>query len=159
MIRVIVVIFFLLISDLAYGQSYIKALIGSSDTEVRSYFQSLIDQSSASAYLKIEQAADDGGNLILKLSLPTLEETQFNCLAVYVKFVRVHGVEMCCRESILGSIVHAQENLNFVKDNYDSVSPGIWRQKHYNENELGVEVSYKREDESYVLTYLLKKTK
>lgn len=96
--------------------------------------------------------------MVLNLELPSSEEEEFSCLSIIVKFVRVNGKELCYIERILGSQNYAQANFSYIKDNYQYVSEGTWKQSLKNPK-FETEVTYKRLDNKYTLTYLLKELK
>ena len=128
MSRVCLFLFILFNTQYLLGQSHVDVLIGKSETEVRSYLQTLINKSQYSSSLQIKQTADDGGDMVLNLDLPSNEQEKFGFFSIITKFVRIDGKEFCYVENILGSQDYAEVNLSFIKDNYVYIESGKWKQ-------------------------------
>ena len=84
----ILTIVFLIISISVNAQiAPVKVLIGLSESEVRTYYQSLFSKSSNPSF-KIEQSFSESGALILAANFPIKEEKIFNCLFIISVFHR-----------------------------------------------------------------------
>lgn len=113
-------------SNVCFSQiDHIKVLIGHTDAEVSQYLDSL-NSLKNDPYSKIKKDVTAGGDLVLENDFATDDESYYNCNFLGFIFARYHGIEICVREFISGSVEYAESNLNYIQDNFIFISPNNW---------------------------------
>lgn len=152
----ILIIALLLLSINTYSQQKnVPLLIGETETEIRTYFNSLIAKSNI-AGLEIKRNVTNSGNLVLELQLPITEESRFNCINILTTFYRFSKeIELCNTQIVYGSNGYAKANIDFVRDNFKVARENLW-EIPFKIPAFKITAQFERHDETYSVTYKLK---
>jgi hypothetical protein len=146
---------FLIISISVNAQiAPVKMLIGLSEGEVRTHYQSLFSKSS-NPYYKIEESFSESGTLILSADFAMNEEKIFNCLAIISVFHRFKDIgEICVKQAIMFRNESAQTNISYMKDHFVQTATNKW------ESSNGITATLEKDnDNSYTIIYEMPKKK
>lgn len=122
--------FFILVLVILSFNSYsqdrkIPLLVSQTEQTITNWLDS-INKLSKNPYYKIKRQVAEDGDLILTCDYAINEEYLYKCLKVGFRFSYARGTNICIVQSISGSEQYAQENLQFIRDNFTKVSDGNW---------------------------------
>ena len=109
---------------------HVKLFVDNSESEVIKYFDSL-NNLKPNANYKIKRSTSDDGSLILTSDFAIADEKFYTCHSIMAKFLRVEGEEICISELIVGGNEFAQQNISFIKDNFNLKSAKHWEKLLY----------------------------
>ncbi len=148
--------FILLNSKINAQIEHLEILIPKEENYVSKYIDSLFSLKSNRNY-KIEKDVTKKGELIYKVSFSLLDEDFYKCRSIFFVFERTNGVEYCFRQFIFGSSEFAQYHLNYIKDNFKSLSNGLWETSISNDDSIKLSAKFERtEDNLFNVTYEVK---
>jgi|SRR5690348_3178118 len=137
--------------------SHIELLIGRSDSDVTSYFDSL-NSLKRNPYYKIKKGVSNYGDMILSVEYAIDDESYYTCSSIMTRFARLKGEEFCDREYVMGSTEFATSNLDFIKDNFKFVSENNW-EKILVPDHFKIVASFEKQENSYLIKYELQEIK
>lgn len=153
----VLILFTLLTCSKCLSQiDHIRVLLGQSDSIVLNYLDSLNQLRTNSNY-KVEKDASSDGDLILHCDFALNDQSFYNCRNVYFFLHRFpDGMVMCYNQNVSGPVEYAASQLNFVKDNYKTVSDNKWERDLSPHYKIAATLEKKDVDSSsYVLSYKL----
>ena len=136
----------------------VDILVAKNSERITSYLDSL-NHLKSNPYYKIEKDVSPEGSLILKSEYAISDQEFYKCLSVSFLFKRIKGEEFCIRQLVMGYTRYADTYLNYLKDNFTTITPGTW-QYVYPSGELKVVAEFvKKDDGFFYITYDLQTVK
>ena len=144
-------------SGLVYSQiEHVEILLGKDESQVRQYLDSL-NKLKAEKYSLIKQDVADDGSLLLSVSFLTEDEKFYKCLGIGLSFRRTASKEICTYQRIYGTAELAQNNLNYIKDNFIFKSENKWEKNLGKKSKNKIVATFERTDgiisDSYVIDF------
>lgn len=116
----------IILSFSSYSQDRKLPLLVSQTEQTITHWLDSINKLSNNPYYKIKRQVAEDGDLILTCDYAINEEHLYKCLKAGFRFSYVKGTNICIVQSITGSEKYAQENLEFIRENFTKVSDGKW---------------------------------
>ena len=124
--RIFLLFAFITVNFFAYSQlDHVPLLIGHNDIEIVNYFDSL-NSLKSNLYYKTKKGVTDYGDLMYSVDFSLEDQKYYSCYGIIAIFQRFKGSEICVQQMVIGSGEYADRNLNFVKDNFASISDNKW---------------------------------
>lgn len=158
MSKSLLALLFALIALPAFSQvDHIDIKLGTSDTAVIKFLDSL-NRLKPNRHFKIKKDVTVDGSLTIEGLFSPDDESYYGCQVVMFIFLRSNGNEICMKQAIIGTSEYAQSNLNFVKDNFKYLAPGIWEKNTDSFLLFKVKATFERKNtqpSTFTLTYEL----
>lgn len=122
--KIIIIIFFTLISSVSIGQKlpYFPMMVCKSDSIIDRYMDSI---NRIKGY-KMEKTLSNSGDIIYKEIIDLPDQSYYTCYAMFFRFFRFDGYNLCKREDILGTTSYVMPNVNYIKDNFTQQDDSTW---------------------------------
>ena len=128
----------------------IPVFVGKQEPVIVAYLDS-INRLSNNPYYKIKRGINDDGDLVLSSEYALDEENIYKCYFVSAVFKRLSGENVCFMQVISGWNQYAEENLQYIKDEYKFISTGRWIGEYLPLVNLGIEATFSRENLGFLI--------
>lgn len=146
LIRLYVAIMLSAIFFNANGQiSYIKIMIGDTESEVEKYMDSLFSLKHNS-YYKIKRNLSQDGDLILTAEYALSDENFYTCSYLRTIFKRVKGANYCVLQQLMGTDSYLIPNINYIKDTFKEMTDSKWEIPYYGNKNAIISARFEKGD-------------
>lgn len=132
----------------------VEILVTKTDIEISNYLDSLFSLKQNPSY-EIEKDITNNGSMIFKASFSLVDEDFYKCTSIFFVFERIKGVEFCVKQVVSGHVEYASSHLNLIKDNFVSISEGLWEKPLNEDNSIKIIAKLKRESNFFTIVYQL----
>ena len=156
--KIKVFIIILLISYSCFSQvEHIKLLIGETESQVIKYFDSLNNLKRDQHYKTYKDLF--GSAPFFKIEFALCDQKYYSCLAIIAIFLKENGIVRCGYQRIVGDFQFEDQNLSFLKDNFDFVSDSLWEKPYSLDKTRKIKATYEQKiidnTPKYFITYIL----